>query len=292
MSDSHFAGFRVLSFESRRAVELARLIASYGGKPISAPAMREVPLEPNSMALDFAAGLMAGRFQMVIFLTGVGVQALVSACERVYPLEAFLDALRRAQIVVRGPKPAARLRELQIPIVAMAREPNTWREVLQAIDSAKLPLAGTKVAVQEYGVSNGELLAALRERGAQITQVPVYQWALPEDTAPLREGLALLVRGEIEVVLFTTGVQVMHLFNFVAQEQGQPNNARSADLLRQALRSAVVASIGPSTTEALEQYGLRADLQASRPKMGFLVKEAAELSPGILQRKRSSQPGP
>src|SRR5579885_714714 len=269
MSDSHFAGFRVLSFESRRAVELARLIASYGGKPISAPAMREVPLEPNSMALDFAAGLMAGRFQMVIFLTGVGVQALVSACERVYPLEAFLDALRRAQIVVRGPKPAARLRELQIPIVAMAPEPNTWREVLQA-----------------YGVSNGELLAALRERGAQITQVPVYQWALPEDTAPLREGLALLVRGEIEVVLFTTGVQVMHLFNFVAQEQGQPNNARSADLLRQALRSAVVASIGPSTTEALEQYGLRADLQASRPKMGFLVKEAAELSPGILQRKR------
>src|SRR5579885_3204376 len=268
MSDSHFAGFRVLSFESRRAVELARLIASYGGKPISAPAMREVPLEPNSMALDFAAGLMAGRFQMVIFLTGVGVQALVSACERVYPLEAFLDALRRAQIVVRGPKPAARLRELQIPIVAMAPEPNTWREVLQAIDSAKLPLAGTKV------------------------QVPVYQCALPEDTAPLREGLALLVRGEIEVVLFTTGVQVMHLFNFVAQEQGQPNNARSADLLRQALRSAVVASIGPSTTEALEQYGLRADLQASRPKMGFLVKEAAELSPGILQRKRSSQPGP
>ncbi|HZS72055.1 MAG TPA: uroporphyrinogen-III synthase [Candidatus Acidoferrum sp.] len=288
MPDSRFAGLRVLSFESRRAVELARLIASYGGKPVSAPALREVPLAPDSLALDFAAGLMAGRFQMVIFLTGVGVQALVSACAKVYGAEPFLDALRRAQIVVRGPKPAAALRELQIPVAAMAREPNTWREVLQAIDSAKLPLAGTNVAVQEYGVSNGELLAALRERGAQITQVPVYQWALPEDTGPLREGIALLVRGEIDVVLFTTGVQVMHLFKFAAQHPGQPNSAYSADMLRHALRSVVVASIGPSTTEALEQYGLRADLQASRPKMGFLVKEAAELSPGILERKRSS----
>jgi uroporphyrinogen-III synthase len=288
MPDSRFAGLRVLSFESRRAVELARLIASYGGKPVSAPALREVPLAPDSLALDFAAGLMAGRFQMVIFLTGVGAQALVSACAKVYGAEPFLDALRRAQIVVRGPKPAAALRELQIPVAAMAREPNTWREVLQAIDSATLPLAGTNVAVQEYGVSNGELLAALRERGAQITQVPVYQWALPEDTGPLREGIALLARGEIDVVLFTTGVQVMHLFKFAAQHPGQPNSAYSADMLRHALRSVVVASIGPSTTEALEQYGLRADLQASRPKMGFLVKEAAELSPGILERKRSS----
>lgn len=117
--------------------------------------------------------------------------------------------------------------------------------------------------------------------------MPVYQWALPEDTGPLREGVALLLRGEIEVVLFTTGVQIAHLFKFAAQDQEHANSNYSTDILRHAFRQVVVASIGPSTTEALEHYGLRADLQPSHPKMGFLVKEAAELSPGILRQKRS-----
>lgn len=286
MPPNHFAGLRVLSFESRRAAELTRLIKSYGGEPVSAPAMREVPLSSNTAVFAFGAALIAGKFQVVIFLTGVGARAIVSTYGSVHPIEPLLDALRRVSVVVRGPKPAAVLREWNIPMAAMAPEPNTWREVLHAIDAAGISLRGANVAVQEYGVSNSELLAALRDRGAEVTAVPAYQWALPEDTAPLREAVRLLLKGEIDVVLFTTGVQVTHLFQFAVQLHAEGSTEYSAEALRRALKSLVIASIGPSTTETLEHFGLRADLEPAHPKMGFLVKEAAELSPQLLAQKR------
>jgi len=45
---SGFTGLRVLALESRRAAELAKLISTYGGEPVVAPAMREVPLDSNT----------------------------------------------------------------------------------------------------------------------------------------------------------------------------------------------------------------------------------------------------
>ena len=281
---SGFTGLRVLALESRRAAELAKLISTDGGEPVVAPAMREVSLDSNTEALSFADGLLAGQFDMVIFLTGVGTRALLSVAETKHPRDAFIAALRRVKVVPRGPKPIAVLRELGITPALMVPEPNTWRELLEALDEAQKPLpgfhlAGMRVALQEYGVSNPELIRGLRDRGAIVTRVPVYQWVLPEDVAPLKSAVRELAAGKIDAVLFTTGVQVAHLF-LVAAEMNleQP--------MLQGLRSAVVASIGPRTSEELQGKGIPPDLEPSHPKMGFLVKETAERAGALLRRKR------
>src|ERR1700731_2210832 len=176
------AGLRVLSLESRRAAEMAKLIASYGGEAMVAPSMREIPLESNKEAQAFTRGLLAGGFDMVILLTGVGTRALTRVAETVCPRDQFVSALQRVSVVARGPKPVAALRELGVPVTLAVPEPNTWREILQALDenAALVPLKGRRIAVQEYGVSNPELLAGLTERGAEAIALRVYQWALPE----------------------------------------------------------------------------------------------------------------
>ncbi len=280
---SGFAGLRVLALESRRAAELAKLVGTYGGEPVVAPAMREVPLESNKEALAFAKALFAGEFDMVIFLTGVGTRALLSVVETAYKRDEYIAALQRVKVVARGPKPVAALRELGITPAITAPEPNTWRELLLALDEAasreESRLRGARVAVQEYGVSNSELLSGLRERGVSVKRVPVYQWALPEDCAPLQAAVKSLVAGEIDVVLFTTGVQVTHLFKIAAE-------MKLEEPMRLGLGRAIAASIGPTTSEELQRHGVRADLEPSHPKMGFLVKETAEQSGELLRRKR------
>jgi uroporphyrinogen-III synthase len=283
-SQKGFAGFRVLSLESRRGPEMARLIANYGGEATVAPSMREVPLETNTEALAFAKKLFSGEFDAVIFLTGVGTRALARVVETTYPIERYMEQLRKIAIVARGPKPVAVLKEWNVPIALIAPEPNTWREVLRALDEspAKLPLKGRRVAVQEYGVSNPELIAGLKERGAEVTSVPVYEWALPEDTGPLRSAIAAIARNEMDVILFTTGTQVDHLLQVAAE-------MKQADALRRALSHMVVASIGPTTSERLREHGIVPDLEPAHPKMGFLVSEAAERSAEMLQRKRARQ---
>jgi uroporphyrinogen-III synthase len=279
MPVTNFQGRTVLTLESRRGQEMNRLIETYGGKPLHAPAIREVPLSSNPEALKFGDALLDGKFDVVIFLTGVGARALSKALESVYPTEKFVEALRKVSVVARGPKPVAVLREWKVPITIAAPEPNTWREVLQAIDD-KLVLRDKQVAVQEYGVSNPQLLEGLRERGARVTGVPVYQWDFPEDQAPLKAAVNSIIARGIDVALFTTSVQVTHLFQ-IAEQVGKK------DALKAGLENVVKASIGPTTSEVLRSYGLSIDLEASHPKMGFLVKEAAEQSEALVQRNRS-----
>jgi len=281
---SGFAGLRVLALESRRAAELAKLISTYGGEPVVAPAMREVPLESNTEALGFAARLLAGEFDLVIFLTGVGARALLSVAETTHKRDEYIAALQRVNVVARGPKPVAVLRELGVTPAITVPEPNTWRELLHALDDAcdsekDFRLLGARVAVQEYGVTNSELLSGLSERGASVTRVPVYQWALPDDLAPLRTAVKAISEGNIDAVLFTTGVQAAHLFQVAAE-------MKLEEAMRLGLDRTIVASIGATTSEELQRRGIRADIEPSHPKMGFLVKETAEQAAQLLRGKR------
>jgi uroporphyrinogen-III synthase len=167
------------------------------------------------------------------------------------------------------------LREMKVPVAVTAPEPNTWRELLAALEGRP----EKRIVVQEYGKSNPELLDALRARGAEVTTVRVYQWDLPEDTGPLREAVRRIAQGEADVAMFTTSIQIPHLFK-AATEAGL------ADAVQNALRRMVIASIGPTTTETLEEFGLQPDITPTHPKMGFLVKETAEQAAAILERKR------
>jgi uroporphyrinogen-III synthase len=65
-----FGGLRVLSLESRRAVEMEQLIRKQEGEPFVAPSMREIPLAENEGAFVFAEQLFSA-FEMVILRTTV-----------------------------------------------------------------------------------------------------------------------------------------------------------------------------------------------------------------------------
>ena len=243
--------------------------------------MREVPLESNHEALQFAARLFQDEFDLVIFLTGVGIRRLTEIVESQYDRARFVESLRRVKIASRGPKPNAALRELNVPITVTAPEPCTWHELVGAMDGAfGADLRGMRAAVQEYGSSNPELLSALAERGVHCTPVPVYHWALPEDLEPLRNGVRSIIAGEIDVIVFLTAVQVTHLVQIAAQMGAKE------DLLR-AMRKTVVLSIGPSTTEALTSISIQPDLEPSHPKMGILIHEAAQHAANLLRSKRT-----
>lgn len=243
---------------------MAQLIRFQEGEPFVAPSMREAPLDRNEEAFAFAEKLFSGGFDMVVLLTGVGARLLDRTLAERYPPGRFAEALREVAVVARGPKPMAVLREMNVPAAVVAPEPNTWREVLSATEGRP----ERRIAVQEYGKSNPDLIEGFRARGAEVTTVRVYQWDLPEDTGPLREAARRLADGEFRAVLFTTSIQADHLFR-IAGEAGLEAEAR------QGLARAMIASIGPTTTEALEEHGVRVDFEPSHPRMGLLVQEAA-----------------
>ena len=276
----NFGGLRVAALESRRAAEMTQLIEKLGGRASVSPSMREVPLARNKSAIDFARQVVAGRFDVVVLMTGVGVRHLLAQIEPEVGRAEFLAALAQTTTIARGPKPVAVLKEHGLTPTHRVPEPNTWRELLATIDR-EVPLAGRRVALQQYGVDNPELNAALTARGAELTTVEVYQWELPEDTRPLRDNVAALAAGEIDVVLLTSSRQLHHLLS-TARDMGREQAVVAG------LRRAAVCSIGPTTSETLRELNLPVDIEPEHPKMGHLVVAAAEQAAAVLKRKRGN----
>lgn len=241
--------------------------------------MREVAIERNQSAIDFANRLITGGIDVVVFLTGVGAKLLVQQIERHVNRAQFLAAVSDVKSVVRGPKPLAILREWGITPSIVVPEPNTWRELLSTLDE-KLPVANLVVGLQEYGITNRSLIAGLEARGATVESIHVYDWALPEDCGPLEANIHRIAAGEIDVALFTSGNQVFNLLK-LADELGL------VDKVRAGFRNLVVASVGPTTSEMLRGEDLPVDFEPSHPKMGQLINELADQAAQLVARKRS-----
>ncbi len=273
-----FNGITVAAFESRMATEITRLIERYGARPLVAPVLREVPLEDNQTVREFGLRLLDGRIDLLILLTGVGTTTLFEHLKIHYPWSSIMTALQQTSIVTRGPKSVAALKAVGLQATVTALEPNTWTDVIAVLDQHR-PVKGLRIAVQEYGVSNPDLLHALEQRGAEVFPVPIYKWALPEDLGLIRRALDEIIAGRVQVILITNAAQVDHVMQVLEQDG-------KVEAFRTALKKMVVASIGPTTSERLRHHDWPIDFEPSHPKMGPLVKEGSEQAANILDRKR------
>ena len=273
-----FRGLHVAAFESRRADDVARLIERHGGVPHVSPSLRETPLEDHRPVVDFAHRLITGKVDIVVFLTGGGFQQLLAIVQRHLDRQRYLDALSDIVTIARGPKPAAAMKEVGLAPTYRVPEPSTWRQVLQTVDES-LRVANQVVALQEYGKTNPSLIAGLEARGASVLRVQVYRWDLPDDIEPLARNVHDLAEGRLDVLLFTSAHQVVNVMR-IAEDLGL------AARVRQQAAEAVVASVGPITSEALRDHALPVDIQPEHPKLGPLILAAAEHCHRFRTRKQ------
>jgi uroporphyrinogen-III synthase len=277
--DMSFAGLRVLSLESRRAVEIETLIRKQEGTPFVAPSVKERVLDDHADAFRLLDTLERGECEMLILMTGVGLSYWRDAIAQQYSTARADDALRKVRLLARGPKPSAVLRASGITPDITIPEPNTWREIVKA-------LAGRverRFAVQEYGRPNLQFVQELEALGAQVETFALYRWELPDNLEPLKQAVLKISQREVDLALFTSGIQLHHLFAVAEKEE------RVAEM-RSALESYVaIASIGPIMNEALEEHGLMPDIVPSSPKMGPLVYTAAEQAQSAIRKKRAGE---
>ena len=219
-------GRSIVVLEGRKPSEVAGLIARHGGRPINAPALREVIGAAGQDVADFIDLVDAGNVEAVIFLTGVGASALIEAAAAAAKKDEYLRGLRGVKVVCRGPKPAAVMRAHDVPIAFMPPEPYTSEVLVEGLRAQGWELRGKIVALQHYGEVNAELRSALETMGAEVIEASPYEWALPEDTAPLEAAIRSMAAGEPDAVAFTTQAQVRHLFELADPSGSQGRAAR------------------------------------------------------------------
>jgi uroporphyrinogen-III synthase len=276
---SGFGGARVAILEARREGELAELVRRRGGVPVSAPAVAEEGVDARAEVEGLLDSFAREDAPLVVFTTGAGVEALFAAARAAGRAPALHALLARATLACRGPKPVAALAREGLRAAALAAEPYTEPELLDAL--APLRVEGRAAALLHHGERSPTLARALAARGARLTELTLYAWRLPADLGPLRALVEELERGSVDAALFTSQIQARHLFA-IAEELGRAEAVRSALRMR-----TVVASIGPTCTRALEALGVPPAVVPDRPKMGALVGALAEY---LARRAGASSP--
>ncbi|MFF7965663.1 uroporphyrinogen-III synthase [Streptomyces sp. NPDC007903] len=198
---AELTGFTVGVTAARRREELTALLRRRGARVMEAPALRIVPLEDDAALRAATERCLAAPLDYVVATTGVGWRGWMSAAEGWGYGAALTAACREAEVLSRGPKATGAVRacgttETYSPASEAVDELRTW---LLARD-----LRGRRVAVQEHGAPLPGLASALRERGAEVVEVPVYRWAPPQDPEPVRRLAEATARGEVHALLFTS----------------------------------------------------------------------------------------
>jgi uroporphyrinogen-III synthase len=260
---SLLGGARIALLEARLASELADLVRREGGEPVCAPAVAEALVDASALIPVIIDDIVRRRCELVVLLTGAGLTALLEQAQVTGRLPALTDALASATTVCRGPKPAAVLRRLGIPVRINARAPHTTADLLEVLPTNLV--SGKGVVLLHDGGGNPALVDALRARGAWVEELRSYEWRLPEDLAPIERLVDELIDGRVDAIAFTNQVQVRHLIEIGARMQ------RSAALLYALRHRTVVGSIGPTCSIALSDAGVPPHVEASPPRMRPLV---------------------
>lgn len=275
MSLPPLSGWTIGVTADRRADEQAELLRRRGATVLHGPTMATAYLGDDEDLRAATAAVVAAPPAYLVATTGIGVRAWLEAAQAWGVAEALVDALGATRVLARGPKAAAAVQSGGLEV--WARSPNERMDELMALLLAE-DLAGRRVVVQEYGMPSPELRAALVGCGADVVEVPVYRWRMPDDPGPALRLVEAACTGRAHAVTFTSAPAV-HNFFAIADGDGR------ADDLRRAFNSGVVAAcIGAVCAGGARQVGIAEPLEPPVGRLGLLVRALTE---HFEQRRRT-----
>jgi uroporphyrinogen III methyltransferase / synthase len=247
-------GKRVLVTRAReQASALTDLLIARGAEPIEFPVIKIAPLAETS-GLDAALSAV-GSYHWVIFTSANAVPVVV---DRLDALGLDARVFGGAKVAAIGPATAEAVRR-QLGVRADFVPGEAVAEaVLAGWPDAEM--AGKRVLLPRASEARELLPEKLRERGAIVDVVPVYETVLDDSEADsVRERLR---RGEVDVLTFTSSSTVR---NFARAA------ALSAEELAELSRSCLVAAIGPVTADTAREHGLTPAVVAPEHTIAGLV---------------------
>jgi uroporphyrinogen-III synthase len=259
------AGYTVGVTAARRADELGTLLARKGAAVLHAPAIRIVPLADDTELLAATRGLITEPVDYVVATTGIGFRGWVEAAEGWGLGARLLATLGSSRLLARGPKAKGAVRAAGLDETwSPCSESNA--ELLDYLLTAGV--AGKRVAVQQHGEPLPDFVNALRAAGADVVEVPVYRWTVPEDPGPLDRLLDTVLARQVDALAFTSAPAAASVLA-MAEDTG-----RLSELVDALRADVLVACVGSITAGPLTARGVPVVMPA-RSRIGALARQVA-----------------
>jgi uroporphyrinogen III methyltransferase/synthase len=243
----------VVTRSLEQAGELIEMLEARGAEAIPAPTIRIAPPE-DTEALQQACA-EAGTYDWIVFTSGNAVDYFMEC------LLAISDVrdLKGARICTIGASTAGRLARYGIRVDLTPPEFRA-EAVVDALKSAGA-VAGRRFLLPRANIARDLLADELRAAGAEVRDVVAYRTvpaSFDRDGGP--DIYRMLLESQIDAVTFTSASTVRNFVSALGEDQ-------AADLLR----STVVASIGPVTSEAAQRLDIATTVMPRRYTIPDLV---------------------
>ena len=260
-------GFVVGVTADRRSEEQAELLARRGASVMHCPTITTLYLASDDDLRRATMAVVDRPPDYVVVTTGIGIRAWLETAAAWGIGDRLFDALVPARIVARGPKAAAAVQAGGLEV--WERSATEQMDNVLALLLAE-PLAGKRVAIQEYGMKSPELSGVLAGVGAEVLEVPVYRWRRPDDDGPALRLVEAATCGRMDAVTFTSAPAVHNLFD-IARDHG------AADDLLTAFNGGVTAAcVGPVCAGGARREGVRQPLVPGVGRLGLLIRALSD----------------
>jgi uroporphyrinogen-III synthase len=266
-SKEDLRGFTVGVTADRRAEDQAVMLRRLGVEVVHAPTIRTVPVADAEGLRARTLALIDNPPDYVVANTGLGIRTWLGAAGE-WGLDGELrHALSRTRILARGPKAAGAVQIAGLEV--------WWRSPTEQLADVgdrlvQEGLSGKRVAFQLHGDDRQVLTRRLVAAGAQVIEILVYQWSLPENGQPARRLIDLACRGGLDAVTFTAGPAVRYLLELADAE------GRASELLAALNTTVIAACIGPVCASVAEDEGIQSPLTPPHWRLGSLVRTLGE----------------
>lgn len=251
----------------RRWKEQAEMFRKRGADVVHGPTLRTIDLSGDEALRQATLDLVERPPDYLVVTTGMGMRMWLEAAAAWGQADALKSGLAATRTLARGAKSSVAVRAAGLDLWWRAPQ-ETMDEVVERLRAE--PLAGSRVAVQLFDPRGHPSAEVLRAAAAELVELPVYRWNLPQDVTAARRLIDASLRGEVHALTFTSQPAVRHLFR-IAEDTGQ------AGELRAALNGPLLAAcVGPVCAEAAREEGIEHPLWPEPPRLPAMVRQVTE----------------
>jgi uroporphyrinogen-III synthase len=232
---------------------------------VNAMAMPTISIGPPQNPRPLAEAL--ARLASTRWIVFTSAEAVAATCGHAAWADAWRSLPERPRIAAVGAATATRVRAFGLPC-DLVPERSSGRGLAAALATCDRSLPGAHVLWPRSDIAGRELPKALTAAGAVVIEPEAYRTATVQPNA-LGTFTAMLEAGSVEAVAFFSPSAVTGLARALDQNSG-------GALARLAGRTEV-ASIGPSTSAALEAVGAPVTIESE-------TRTGSELATAILRK--------
>ncbi len=172
----------------------------------------------------FITELIKGQVDYVIFMSTNGVKYLFCVLKNLKQTGELKEGLAETFVIAVGPRTAEALEKDYDVHVGLVPTKYSSEGLIECFEEGEV--SGKKIRIPRTSNATPTLTEKLKEMGADVEEIYVYESGLPVDEKLKEQFYQDLTSGKIDAVVFGSGLSAKNIFKMLSEKAPMENTSK------------------------------------------------------------------